>query len=43
MSKSEKEDAKNMNDMEFMGYFVGCNLQQLAKAHSVYFTYAHFL
>jgi len=32
-----------MNDMEFMGYFVGINLQTLAKAHAVYFTFVHFL
>lgn len=32
-----------MNDMEFMGYFVGINLQTLAKAHAIYFTFVHFL
>ncbi len=39
MSKS----VEGMSDMEFMGYFVGCNLQALAKAHAVYFTFVHFL
>ncbi len=28
--------------MDFMSYFVGCNLQQLAKAHGIYFSYVHF-
>jgi hypothetical protein len=26
-----------------MGYFVGMNLQALAKAHAVYFTFVHFV
>jgi hypothetical protein len=34
---------EEMNDMEFMGYFVGMNLQALAKAHAVYFTFVHFI
>jgi hypothetical protein len=29
--------------MEFMGCFVGINLQTLAKAHAIYFTFVHFL
>ena len=37
------KQVEGMNDMEFMGYFVGINLQTLAKAHAVYFTFVHFI
>lgn len=29
--------------MQFMGYFLGINLQTLAKAHAVYFSFVHFI
>ncbi len=41
--KLMNKNVENMSDVEFMGLFVGCNLQQLAKAHAVYFTFTHFL
>ncbi len=41
--KLMNKNVENMSDVEFMGIFVGCNLQQLAKAHATYFTFVHFL
>ena len=37
------KQVEGMSDSEFMGYFVGMNLQTLAKAHAVYFTFVHFV